>query len=80
MVEAYGLAQMGQAPVLQPTNRWNPKPSPAPGTAKMTARTSIRSPSWFSGVGARPGGKDSRFDSVNPFARGRLSPGERFQA
>ncbi len=30
MVEAYGLAQIGQAPLLQPTNRCKPKPSPAP--------------------------------------------------
>jgi hypothetical protein len=45
MVEAYGLAQIGQAPLLQPTSRWKPKPSPAPMTTERMVRTSnLKSP------------------------------------
>src|SRR5579863_260315 len=36
----YGLAQMAQAPLLQPMNRCNPNPSTAPSTTERTVRTS----------------------------------------
>lgn len=39
MVEMYGLAQMGQAPLLHPMNRCNPNPRPAPSTIERTVRT-----------------------------------------
>jgi hypothetical protein len=39
MVEMYGLAQMGQAPLLHPMNRCNPNPSPAPNTTERMVRT-----------------------------------------
>src|SRR5689334_11085104 len=42
MVEAHGLAHNGHAPVLQPTNRCSPKPSPAPTTTERMVRTSNR--------------------------------------
>lgn len=74
MVEAYGLAQMGQAPLLQPTKRCKAKPSPAPRTVETTVRTSNSGLlSRFCRVGAGLVEKDS--DSVlNPFPSRRLSP------
>jgi hypothetical protein len=38
VVETYGLAQIGQAPLRHPTSRCQPKPSPPPRTAKTIVR------------------------------------------
>jgi uncharacterized OsmC-like protein len=72
MVEAYGLAQMGQAPLLQPTKRWKPKPSPAPMTTERMVRTSNGISSLLGGVS--PGREKGFGRLANPFGEGRLSP------
>jgi hypothetical protein len=44
MVEMYGLAQIGQAPLRQPMNRCSTKPRPAPRTTETTVRTNNQVP------------------------------------
>jgi hypothetical protein len=44
MVEMYGLAQIGQAPLRQPMNRCSTKPRPDPRTTETTVRTNNQVP------------------------------------
>jgi len=74
MVEAYGLAQIGQAPVLQPTTRYRPNPSPAPTTTERTVRSSNRG-LLFRFLTTESRAREKRVRLTEPFRRKRALTG-----